>query len=295
MKFYSRKKKYKYSTGFLFYWNFKAKDGRWRQRQIYWGNRETEHITSRYECIKNIAQLSDGLERRFLIRKIPWLNRGVEDFSDEFFSESIYLRLQELKNQTPELPRQQSYRRPYRPRKKKIEVEKLDLDLPTKGQDVELLNPHTEIIRDLAKIMDAYRERVQKHCVEVIRKANRIIEFGEKLGMLIGMSSFEKHHFKKYGAAFPVGTTLKFCRFALATRRNNPKPVESFNQAAYIFSREPNLKNWLANRGTLNLLVNHSETLEEAIATLKIRPNLVPTIFVAINRSESQFYWELFK
>jgi len=111
MKFYSRKKPYKYGARLFFFWKYRAKDGRWRQRQIYWGNRETDAIVSRYGCIKSIAQLSDGLERRNLIRRTPWLNRGKEDYSDEHFSQSIYMRLLELKKQTPELPKPEFYRR----------------------------------------------------------------------------------------------------------------------------------------------------------------------------------------
>jgi hypothetical protein len=120
MKFYSRHKPYKYGKRFVFFWKYRDKNGCWQQRQVYWGNRETDAIVSRYQCIKNIARLSDGVERKDLIRRTPWLNRGIEDYSDEHFSESIYLRLQELKKQIPELPKKERFRRSYSPRKKTL-------------------------------------------------------------------------------------------------------------------------------------------------------------------------------
>jgi len=102
VKFYIRQKKYKYGARTVFFWKYRDKNGCWQQRQVYWGNRETDAIISRYQCIKNVAQLPDGVERRSLIRRTPWLNRGAENYSDEHFSQSIYLRMQELKKQTPE-------------------------------------------------------------------------------------------------------------------------------------------------------------------------------------------------
>jgi hypothetical protein len=106
MKFYIRKKRYKYGARTVFFWKYKTENGRWKHGgQVYWGNRETEIVTRYIDGIKRIAELSDGIERRYLIRKTDWLNRGVENYSDEHFSESIYLRLQELKKREPELPK----------------------------------------------------------------------------------------------------------------------------------------------------------------------------------------------
>ncbi len=157
MKFYSRKKPYKYGARLVFFWKYRAKDGRWRQRQIYWGNRETDAIVSRYGCIKRIAQLSDGLERRDLIRRTPWLNRGKEDYSDEHFSQSIYLRLLELKKQIPELPKPEFYRRQYR-RREKI-AEKDDGQL-AKTPGINLTPEQREKIREIVKQIAAWRQSV---------------------------------------------------------------------------------------------------------------------------------------
>jgi hypothetical protein len=295
MKFYSRKKKYKYSTGFLFFWKFRAKDGRWRQRQIYWGNRETEHITSRYDCIKNIAQLSDGLERKSLIRRTPWLNRGVEDYSDEFFSQSIYLRLQELKKQTAMLPKQYRLRNPYTPRKEKIVSEagkladRLNAKFQTKNSKKrERINKFAE---EFCKFKDLYEKDAERYQNRAIKKANRIREFGEKIEVLTGKKRFRKRDFEKYQAAFPAGSTLKFCQLAIRTWHKHPDPINDAFQMEDFVSKMVNLK----NKPVLDGAAINQLAVKAALSSLKNNQNLVPTNSVSVKARKSQFYWDFFK
>jgi len=295
MKFYSRKKKYKYSTGFLFFWKYQATDGRWRQRQIYWGNRETEHITSRYRCIKNIAQLSDGVERRDFIRRTPWLNRGVEDYSDEFFSQSIYLRLQELKKQTPLLPKTYRLRQPYTPRREKVVSEmekladKLNAGFQTKtSKKRERINKFAE---EFCKSRDLYKKKAERYQNRVIKKANRIREFGEKIELMIGKKGIRKRDFEKYQAAFPTGTTLKFCQLALRAWHRHPDPIKHSYEVEGFISKMMNLK----NKPVLDEAAINRLAVRAAFSALKTTQNLVPTNSVSVKARKSQFYWDFFK
>jgi hypothetical protein len=313
MKFYVRQKPYKYGARLVFFWKYRAKDGRWQQRQVYWGNRETEAITSRYGCIKNIANLSDGVERRDLICRTRWLNRGVEDYSDEHFSQSIYLRLVELKKQTPKLPKREHVRRAYGPRKKKVAVisDKLEKEPNTDMPRIESTPEKRDLIR---KIMDLYNKFIEpfykeaelnrieeeKHSKEAIKKANRIRAFGEKLQLLTGNKKFLKRDFDRFQAAFPAGTTLKFCRLAMSTWLTHPDPIENLFQAECIVTKMTTLKNRaIHDEMALRRLAEEKALRQQAVASAVLSSrksrNLVPTISVAANTSKLQFYWEFFK
>lgn len=253
---------------------------------MYWGNRETEAITSRYGCIKSIAQLSDGLERRSLIRRTSWLNRGVEDYSDEHFSQSIYLRLLELKKQTPELPKQERFLRPYSPRKKSVVEGDVNLTKKLKR------DPKREKALEYFGVM---HEVVKKQMKEAIKKANQIREFGKKLEMLTGNKRFLKRDFEKFQSAFPVGTSIKFCRLALSTWLQYSKPIENEFVAEDIWEKASKDNNKLRKGRLIEVLAERGSELESVILSSKKRPNLVPTNSVTVKARKSQFYWEFFK
>lgn len=297
MKFYSRKKQYKYGAGLVFFWKYKAKDGGWRQRQVYWGNRETDAIIGRYDCIKRIAQLWDGLERRDFIHRTLWLNRGIEDYSDEHFSESIYLRLQELKKQTPELPKPEYYHRPYR-RRKKVAV--LDANQAAKiNLTTEQREKLREIVEAISTLRESFSKTEEKHGKQVIKRANQIREFGEKLEELTGKKRFWKRDFEKFRSSFPAGTTCKHCRLAISTSLAYPTPIENQFVAEEIVAKEIKLNNAEKYRREREAQECHAKALRQnaVAATLsqKTRPNLVPTIQASVNSEKSQFYWEFFK
>jgi hypothetical protein len=290
MKFYSRKKQYKYSAGLVFFWKYKSKDDGWRQRQVYWGNRETDAIVGRYDCIKRIAQLSDGLERKDLIRRTLWLNRGIEDYSDEHFSESIYLRLQELKKQTPELPKPKSHFRSYRRSMNPLlMLDNVMANLPHKKLTREQNEKIRKLVMQFRPRPELFGKEVEKYRNGVIKRANQIREFGEKLEMLIGGKKFLKRHFEKFQSSFSADTTCKLCQLAMVTWRENPAPIDNQNKAEYIVSKEIKIMRPIREKKL------RKQALAAVIKSKKTCPNLVPTIQVTVNSSKPQFCWDFLK
>jgi hypothetical protein len=220
--------------------------------------------------------------------------------------------LQELKKQTPELPKPEGYRRPYNPRRK---IAEKDDGQMAKTPGMHLTPEQREQIRKFGETISAWMQSVrelfgnaderfdpaeERNDKRVIKRANQIREFGEKLAMLSGKKSFLIRHFEKYQAAFPNGTTIKYCRLAMATWRAYPKPVENQFVAAEVVAKETKLINEEKDRRNIEAKARREKALRKkalaaAISTSKLGPNLVPTIRAAVNSEKSQFYWDFFK
>lgn len=225
MKFYQRQKDYRYGARTVFLWKYKAESGRWKQRQVYWGNRETDDITRPIDGIKRIVELSDGLERRDLIRRTAWLNRGVDDYSDAHFSESIYLRLQDLKKQTPQLPKAA---RPVRPiRRSKVSI----VPVIKKLLAMQGMKAPPEKLRALRESEKVFNTSMDLCGTEILRLANKLRELGQTWEALTGHQRFLVRDFVALRPSLSKGITANFCRLALATWRNHPEPFEDFAQA----------------------------------------------------------------
>jgi hypothetical protein len=217
VKFYARQKKYKYGTYPVYFWKYRAEDGRWvHGGSVYWGNRETEAITRYYEGIKRIAELSDGVERRHLIRTTPWLHRGAEDYSDRHFSQSIYLRMKELKKHTPELPKE-------------------EYGLHSHRHQAALRRE--TICKKIGELREELRERLARVDRKTIKMANDARILGRKLQLITGHTPLSKGQYIQIQGRLPDGITYEFCELALSIWRTTPKPIKSPDLAIEICVR----------------------------------------------------------
>lgn len=238
MKFYTRQKPYRYGVRTVFFWKYKATNGKWKHGgQVYWGNRETDAITRPIDGIKRIAELSDGVERRYLIGKTDWLNRGVEDYSDEHFSKSIYLRLQELKKAAPKLPEIERPPRSYSPRAQ-TPITKWVKHLMSKGNGY----LPTEKLQQLREAEARFNKNSTALIEQATNWANQVRGLGESLETLTGKQRFSQRDFLQLQPLLPKGVTLNFCRSAMSVWRKHPEPIGDAEEAMKIMEKMlPNL------------------------------------------------------
>ena len=201
MKFYERKKPYKYGRQTVFFWKYEVSKGQWKHGgSVYWGkNRETEII--KREGIQRIAELSDSPARRNLIRNTAWLNRGEENYSDEHFSKSIKLRLEELKKQTPRLSK--TARR-------------------------------AKLAQEFNEVRSEFYKFAKESELAIFSAANHFRNLGVTWQMLTGHKRLFNRDYLKWRSSLPKNVTADFLRLALSTSVKHPIPIKDFESAWHI-------------------------------------------------------------